>query len=95
MPIAENPFGSYFGIFADKFGIQQQHILFERLIKIISPQATFHHTRLYTEKQFNGSGIGLAICRKIMTGHKGTIIADGSPDIGIEFTMNFPRLKME
>ena len=44
-----------------------------------------------TEKgKFRGSGIGLAICKKIMDIHQGFITAIGKPDMGAAFHCYFP-----
>ncbi|SFW86629.1 PAS domain-containing protein [Chitinophaga sancti] len=46
--------------------------------------------RLHVRNQFEGTGIGLAICKKIMDNHKGVIIAEGVPEAGAVFTLLFP-----
>jgi PAS domain S-box-containing protein len=46
--------------------------------------------RLHVRNQFEGTGIGLAICKKIMDNHKGMITAEGFPDEGSVFTLLFP-----
>ncbi|WP_343688901.1 PAS domain-containing protein [Chitinophaga sp.] len=46
--------------------------------------------RLHVRDQFEGTGIGLAICKKIMDNHKGMITAEGKPDEGAVFTLLFP-----
>ncbi|RFM31292.1 PAS domain-containing protein [Chitinophaga silvisoli] len=46
--------------------------------------------RLHVRNQFEGTGIGLAICKKIMDNHKGVITAEGFPDQGSVFTLLFP-----
>jgi PAS domain S-box-containing protein len=46
--------------------------------------------RLHVKNQFEGTGIGLAICRKIMDNHGGFIEAEGKPDEGAVFTLLFP-----
>lgn len=46
--------------------------------------------RLHVRNQFEGTGIGLAICKKIMDNHKGVITAEGKPDEGAVFTLLFP-----
>lgn len=46
--------------------------------------------RLHVRNEFEGTGIGLAICKKIMDNHKGMITAEGWPDEGAVFTLLFP-----
>lgn len=46
--------------------------------------------RLHVRNQFEGTGIGLAICKKIMDNHKGMISAEGKPGEGAVFTLLFP-----
>lgn len=42
------------------------------------------------ESPYKGKGIGLAICKRIMTNHKGFIRANGKPGEGAEFVLFFP-----
>jgi len=42
------------------------------------------------ESPYKGKGIGLAICKRIMTNHKGFIRANGRPGEGAEFILFFP-----
>jgi PAS domain S-box-containing protein len=46
--------------------------------------------RLHPRYEFEGTGIGLAICRKIMQNHEGFIRAKGEPGKGAEFTIYLP-----
>ncbi|MBC3787384.1 sensor histidine kinase [Spirosoma utsteinense] len=46
--------------------------------------------RLHGRNEYSGTGIGLAICQRIMESHKGTIIADGHPGKGATFTACWP-----
>ena len=48
----------------------------------------FH--RLYHISEYPGTGIGLAICKKIAENHDGFIIAEGKPDIGATFIVFLP-----
>lgn len=47
--------------------------------------------RLHSKDQYEGSGLGLALCKKIMERHGGTITAHGIPDVGARFTLWFPE----
>jgi signal transduction histidine kinase/CHASE3 domain sensor protein len=46
--------------------------------------------RLHNKNQFDGTGIGLAICKKIVENHKGYIFAEGHPNEGSIFTIYLP-----
>lgn len=48
----------------------------------------FH--RLHTSAEYQGTGIGLAICKKIMQNHHGLITAKGTKGEGAVFTLYFP-----
>ncbi|MFH7017337.1 ATP-binding protein [Flavobacterium sp. FlaQc-47] len=46
--------------------------------------------RLHSKDQYEGNGLGLALCRKIAKRHNGTINAKGERDNGAEFTVVLP-----
>ena len=47
-------------------------------------------TRLHTQEQYTGSGIGLALCKKIMQAVGGDIRAEGKPNEGTDIIIYFP-----
>ncbi|MFB9080729.1 ATP-binding protein [Flavobacterium procerum] len=47
-------------------------------------------TRLHNQQEYTGSGIGLALCKKIMQAVGGTIHAEGKTGIGTIITIYFP-----
>ena len=47
--------------------------------------------RLHGRSEYEGSGIGLAICKKIVEHHGGVIFASGIPNVGASFTIILPE----
>lgn len=47
-------------------------------------------TKLHASSEYKGSGVGLALCRKIMQNHNGYITASGNPGKGAVISLYFP-----
>ena len=47
--------------------------------------------RLHGRQKYAGTGVGLAICKRIMERHNGTIRVQSEPEKGSTFTLKFPR----
>jgi len=50
-------------------------------------------TRLNSADMYEGSGLGLALCKKIVERYDGTIVAKSTVNEGAEFTILFPIKK--
>jgi hypothetical protein len=48
--------------------------------------------RLHSYHEFEGTGIGLSICKKIVDRHNGFIEADSTPGVGTTFIVTLPEL---
>lgn len=51
--------------------------------------------RLHDRQQFEGTGIGLAICKKIVERHGGKLLAEGEPGKGAKFHIYLPVTKKQ
>lgn len=48
--------------------------------------------RLHSNKEYEGSGLGLSICKRIVEKHNGQIELDSEPGKGTRFIIDFPKL---
>lgn len=46
--------------------------------------------RLHGEDEYDGAGLGLAVCRRVAEAHGGSIVASGRPGAGATFTVVLP-----
>jgi PAS domain S-box-containing protein len=82
--IKENlsPLLEYYKISISDNGIGFEREYAERIFQIFQ--------RLHGKSEYPGSGIGLAICKKIVDQHNGIIRVDSNPDKGSVFTVFLP-----
>ncbi|WP_298156859.1 ATP-binding protein [Flavobacterium sp.] len=64
----------------DGIGFDQQYA--EKIFEVFQ--------RLHGKKDYEGTGVGLAICKKIMLNHHGDIVAEGIPGVGAKFHIYIP-----
>lgn len=62
-------------------GFEQQYA--ERIFQLFQ--------RLEGKSEYPGTGIGLSICRKIVSNHKGLIFAESEPGVGTTFSVILPK----
>jgi light-regulated signal transduction histidine kinase (bacteriophytochrome) len=70
-----------FSITDNGIGIKQEHI--EKIFDIFR--------RLHSQSQYAGSGIGLALCKRIVESHRGNIWAESEVGKGTAFYFHIPR----
>ena len=50
--------------------------------------------RLHSNDPYGGTGIGLAICAKVMSRHEGTIQIESQPGKGAIFIITLPKIQL-
>jgi signal transduction histidine kinase len=77
-----DPNGSWVEILVEDNGIGFDEKYLDRIFQPFQ--------RLHGRSQYEGTGIGLAICRKIVERHGGTITAKSTPGEGATFIVTLP-----
>lgn len=83
LPAGLYPDRNYWQLTVEDNGIGFDSQYAERIFQVFQ--------RLHGKAQFPGTGVGLAICRKVVENHNGAIVATSEPGQGAIFTVWLPR----
>lgn len=81
-PVRKSEMYELIEVIDNGIGFEQQYL--SRIFQVFQ--------RLHSKSQYKGTGIGLAICEKVVTNHGGAITAISQPGEGARFQIYFPRL---
>ncbi len=83
----DRPEGKAYQVFVEDNGIGFDEQYLGRIFALFQ--------RLHGRSAYEGTGMGLAICRKIVERHKGCITARSSPGDGATFIITLPEKQLK
>lgn len=81
-PAELKPTASYYEVSIEDNGIGFDSKYADRIFQVFQ--------RLHTRQQYGGTGVGLAICKRIVENHHGVITASSQPGLGATFRVYLP-----
>lgn len=86
-PLAESPSRQWLQLVISDNGIGFETQYNDRVFNLFQ--------RLHGRGEYTGTGIGLALCRKIIERHGGSIVAKSEPGVGTQFIITMPATQNE